>query len=60
MGALTCVVLKMVSSLMADWKGVSNPEFFMLLCKSSHIFCATNSECGIFYSFSISRFKTEA
>ena len=32
------MVLKMVSSLMADWNVVSNAEFFMLFRASSHIF----------------------
>ena len=40
MGALTYVVLKTVFSLMGDWNVVHNPEFFMLLHTSSHIFCA--------------------
>ena len=37
--AFIYVVLKMVSSLMADWN-VSNPEFFMLFHTNPHIFCA--------------------
>ena len=49
MGAFTYVVLKMASSLMADWNVVSNPEFFMLFHTSSHIFRAKNmTECAIF------------
>ena len=61
MRALTYAVLKMVFSLMADWNVVSNPEFFILIHTSSHIFCAKNiSECTIFYSLSTSGFKTEA
>ena len=45
---------------MADWNVVSNPEFFMLIHKSSHIFCAKNiSECAISCSISTSGFKTE-
>ena len=35
-GALTYVVLKTVSSLMADFNVVSNPDFFILFCTSSH------------------------
>ena len=31
MGTLTYVVLKRVSSLMADWNVISNPEFFIFL-----------------------------
>ena len=62
MGALTYVILKTLSSLMADWNVVSNPEFFMLFRTSSHIFlCEKNtSECAIFYSLSTYRFKTES
>ena len=61
MRALTYAVLKMVFSLMADWNVVSNPEFFILIHTSSHIFCAKNiSECAIFYSLSTSWFKAEA
>ena len=55
------MVLKMVSSLMADWNVVSNPEFFMLFRTSSHIFSVKNiSECAISYSLSTSECKTEA
>ena len=55
------MVLKMVSSLMADWNVVSNPEFFMLFHTSSQIFSVENiSECVISYSLSTSEFKTEA
>ena len=47
--------------LMGDWNVVCNPDFFMLLHTSSHIFCAKNiSECAIFHSYSTSGFKTEA
>ena len=63
MGALTYVVLKTVSILMADWNVVSNPILSILCCfaQAFHIFCAENiSECAIFYSLSISGFKTEA
>ena len=61
MRALTHAVLKTVFTLMADWNVVSNPEFFILIGTSSHIFCANNvSECAIFYSLSTSGFKTEA
>ena len=61
MGALTYVVLKTVSSLMADWHVVNNPEFFMLFHTSSHIFRGKYmSECASFYSVSTSRFKSEA
>ena len=60
MGALTYVILKTLSSLMADWNVVSNPEFFMLFRTSSHIFSVKNiSECAISYSLSTSEFKTE-
>ena len=38
MGALTYMVLKMVSSLMTDWNVDSNPKFFILFYTSSHIF----------------------
>ena len=55
------MVLKMVSSLMADWNVVSNPEFFMLFRTSSHIFSVKNiSECAISYSLSTSECKIEA
>ena len=48
MGTLTYVVLKRVSSLMADWNVISNPEFFMLFHTSCHIFGAkSTSECAI-------------
>ena len=61
MGALTYVVLKTVSSVMADWNVVNNPEFFVPFHTSSHIFCGKNmGKCAIFYSLSTSRFKTEA
>ena len=61
MKALTYAVLKTVFSLKAHWNVVSNPEFFILIHTSSHIFCAKNiSECVIFYSLSTSGFKTEA
>ena len=61
MGALAYVVLKTVFSLTGDWNIVRNPDFFMLLHTSSHIFCAKNiSECAIFHSYSTSGFKTEA
>ena len=45
MGAFTYMVLKAVSSLMADWNVVSSPESFILFRTSSHIFFAKN----IFY-----------
>ena len=55
------MVLKMVSSLLADWNVVSNPEFFMLFRTSSHIFSVKNiSECAISYSLSTSEFKIKA
>ena len=50
-GPLTYVVLKTVSSLMADWNVVSNPKFLMLFHASSYIFGIKNvTECAIFYS----------
>ena len=62
MGALTYVVLKTVSSLMADWNVVNNLDWvFVMFHTSSHISCAKKmSACAIFYSLSTSRFKTEA
>ena len=61
MRPLTYVVLKTVSSLMADCNVVSNPEFFKLFRTSSRTFCAKNiSECAILYSLNTSRFKSEA
>ena len=61
MGTLTYVVLKRVSSLMADWNVISNPEFFMLFHTSCHIFGAkSTSECAISCSISTSEIKTEA
>ena len=38
MGALTYAVLKTIFSLMTDRNVVSNPEFFILIHTSSHIF----------------------
>ena len=59
--ALTYVVLKTVSSLMANCNVVKNLELFTLFGTNSHIFHAKNiSECVTFYSFSTSGFKTEA
>ena len=55
------MVLKTVSSLMADLNVVSNPEFFMFFRTSSYIFGAKNiSERSIFNWLSTSGFKTEA
>ena len=40
---------------------VSNPEFFMLFCRTCHTFAFKNADQrAIFYWFSTSRFKTEA
>ena len=45
---LTCVALKMVSILVADFYVVNNLELFMLFGTRSYIFCATNTgECVI-------------
>ena len=53
MGPLTYVVLKTVSSLIADLNVVSNPGFFIFFShklSSHHIFGAKNTSVGaIFY-----------
>ena len=61
MGPLTDVVVKTVSSLMADENVVGNPKLFMLCHTSSDIFGAKNiSEYAILHSIGTSGFKTEA
>ena len=64
MGPLTYVVLKTVSSLIADLNVVSNPGFFIFFShklSSHHIFGAKNTSVGaIFYWLSTYGFTAEA
>ena len=61
MGALTYVDLKTVSSLMADWNFVSNPEFLMCFAQALIFFVLRISvNVPFFYSLSTSEFETEA
>ena len=56
-GSFHLVFLKWSLFLMPDWNSVSNPEFFMLIHTSFHIFCAKNLG-AISYSLSISKFSS--
>ena len=49
MGPLTYVVLKTVSSVMANFNVVSNPRFFMMFGTSFRIFDAKNTNEYVIY-----------
>ena len=58
---LTCVALKMVSTLVADFYVVNNPELFMLFGTRSYIFCAASTGARVIFNWlGTSGFKTEA